>query len=73
VSPLPCNAAAGEDSAATRESCRSVRSTGSRREAHAGGPRPGPDARRGSRSTAAQQQAGSVSPLPSTKGYVGYW
>jgi hypothetical protein len=77
VSPQPCNAAAGEDSAATGKSRRRVRSTGSRRKAHAGGPRPGPDARRGSRSTAAQkgaaQQAGSVSPLPSTKGYVGYW
>ena len=46
-------------------------------EAHAGRPRPGPEARRGSPSTAAQQQAAqqasSVSPLPSEKGYIGFW
>ena len=48
-------------------------------EAHAGSlrPRPGPEARRGSPSTAAQQQAAqqasSVSPLPSEKGYIGFW
>jgi len=46
-------------------------------EAHAGRPRPGPEAGRGSPSTAAQQQAAqqasSVSPLPSEKGYIGFW